>query len=550
MALWTALGLGAGATVGTAAAAAVVVIGAVGYFVILPQFDDPEPEVTEVVVQEDNPVPVMEDPPAAPELEATDDAPTVDDSTPAPEVAEVEEPTDEPAPTVPSFDVARVDAQGSALVAGIADANLDVQVLLDGAVLSETRSGSDGRFVAMFDITPSGEPRTLQLSAVMGEMSILPDQTILVAPFGMPVEVADAEVEPEPAVEPVEVAEAEVGAGPQAELPAVEEPVVEPVVETAEVETEAVVEDTQVAETVVEVAPEPAPEPEPVAEPEPAPEPDLPNVTVVAQAPSAPQLLIASSEGVRVLQSAPAPVTQTQSASAPRVNVTIDTISYDAEGAVEIAGRGQGGGFARIYLDNMVRETVAVGTQGTWSARMPDIEPGIYTMRIDELDAAGNVTSRFETPFKREDPEILAAAQAALQPQESIAQGSNNSVVEPETVEITEAPVALEPSPNTEPTQSEAVVVAETEDAPLVVPEVTPAETQVAVSAPQAPEPATRPTVSVITVQPGFTLWQIARDMMGEGEMYVQVYEANREQIRDPDLIYPGQVFTMPASDQ
>ena len=29
--------------------------------------------------------------------------------------------------------------------------------------------------------------------------------------------------------------------------------------------------------------------------------------------------------------------------------------------------------------------------------------------------------------------------------------------------------------------------------------------------------------------------------------MYVQVYEANKDRIRDPDLIYPGQVFTIPA---
>jgi len=48
-------------------------------------------------------------------------------------------------------------------------------------------------------------------------------------------------------------------------------------------------------------------------------------------------------------------------------------------------------------------------------------------------------------------------------------------------------------------------------------------------------------------VQPGFTLWGIARDSFGDGVLYVQVYEANRDKIRDPDLIYPGQVFTIPG---
>ncbi len=52
-----------------------------------------------------------------------------------------------------------------------------------------------------------------------------------------------------------------------------------------------------------------------------------------------------------------------------------------------------------------------------------------------------------------------------------------------------------------------------------------------------------------ITVQPGFTLWRIARESYGQGVMYVRVYEANRNQIRDPDLIYPGQVFTVPGNE-
>ncbi len=52
-----------------------------------------------------------------------------------------------------------------------------------------------------------------------------------------------------------------------------------------------------------------------------------------------------------------------------------------------------------------------------------------------------------------------------------------------------------------------------------------------------------------VTVQPGFTLWGIAEGQLGDGIRYVQVFEANKDKIRDPDLIYPGQVFTIPAAD-
>ncbi len=52
--------------------------------------------------------------------------------------------------------------------------------------------------------------------------------------------------------------------------------------------------------------------------------------------------------------------------------------------------------------------------------------------------------------------------------------------------------------------------------------------------------------VSLITVQPGNTLWGIADAKYGEGFSYVRVFEANIDRIRDPDLIYPGQIFTVP----
>ena len=44
--------------------------------------------------------------------------------------------------------------------------------------------------------------------------------------------------------------------------------------------------------------------------------------------------------------------------------------------------------------------------------------------------------------------------------------------------------------------------------------------------------------------------WGIASKSYGDGILYVRVYEANKDQIRNPDLIYPGQVFTVPAPSE
>nr|WP_247878520.1 LysM peptidoglycan-binding domain-containing protein [Niveispirillum sp. SYP-B3756] len=49
-----------------------------------------------------------------------------------------------------------------------------------------------------------------------------------------------------------------------------------------------------------------------------------------------------------------------------------------------------------------------------------------------------------------------------------------------------------------------------------------------------------------VVVVPGNNLWTIARRSYGEGPRYTMIFEANQGQIRDPDLIYPGQIFMMP----
>ncbi len=49
-----------------------------------------------------------------------------------------------------------------------------------------------------------------------------------------------------------------------------------------------------------------------------------------------------------------------------------------------------------------------------------------------------------------------------------------------------------------------------------------------------------------VIVQPGNNLWVISRTVYGKGAQYTVIYQANADQIRDPDLIYPGQIFRLP----
>ena len=49
-----------------------------------------------------------------------------------------------------------------------------------------------------------------------------------------------------------------------------------------------------------------------------------------------------------------------------------------------------------------------------------------------------------------------------------------------------------------------------------------------------------------VVVQPGNSLWLIARRELGGGIRYSVIYAANKHQIKDPDLIYPGQILAVP----
>lgn len=57
------------------------------------------------------------------------------------------------------------------------------------------------------------------------------------------------------------------------------------------------------------------------------------------------------------------------------------------------------------------------------------------------------------------------------------------------------------------------------------------------------------PDQSLVIIQPGNNLWRIASRVYGDGLRYTDIFQANADQIRDPDLIYPGQVFGLPKTN-
>jgi nucleoid-associated protein YgaU len=228
----------------------------------------------------------------------------------------------------------------------------------------------------------------------------MPEITSEPAVEAMPVtpqvpEAAVAVVESAPPAPEVEVA-------PEPEVAAVGE-VVESVPDP-EVKPEA----EPVAEVAEPVA-EPMPEPEAVAAP--APAPDVPEPAAAAvDAPVEETAAAESGEavappriaGTAIVRADGVEVTTTEPPR-PR-QVSLASISYADDGEVMLAGLGTAGARLRAYVDDGFAEEGTVGTDGRWSLELGDVDVGIYQLRIDQIDGAGKVASRVETPFQRDLP--------------------------------------------------------------------------------------------------------------------------------------------------
>lgn len=493
---------------------------------------------------------------------------------------------DAPPVPAPAFDVVRVAEDGGALVAGSAAPGALVILQVDDVPVAETTADEAGQFVAIFALAPSDAVQILTLEAVLDEgqrvlsedrVVLTPRPEMLAALFDAAPEAAADGMAPPPeiAAEALETGHTEaVVALVASELPA-----------DAEAPLPQVTADLPPAAPAAE-APEPvaqeaasAPLPEAARSPQAAPEPEVQTALPVPAPPppgdTAPTLqarageqgheaaLAALSPEAPVTEGAatpvvvagpPAPAGSSADAplaevaieaeaeaealvprafvlrgsgevalidSAPQVmdNIVIDTISYSDAGDVQISGRAataDTGARVQVYLDNRPIAQALAGN-GDWTSDLPAVDPGVYTLRVDQLDAGGQVVSRFETPFQREDPEMVRAARAEVAQTASdaaAAEGDEGTQALAGTAETTQAP---EPGALTQ--SAEVLAGAPADEAP---------------------------SVALITVQPGHSLWRISQGYYGEGNRYLVIYNANRSQIRNPDLIYPGQIFTLP----
>ena len=236
-----------------------------------------------------------------------------------------------------------------------------------------------------------------------------------------------------------------------------------------------------------------------------------------------------------------------------------------------MAGTSEPGRIVRVYANEIVLGETKASAGGRFLIEAErDLPVGNYIIRADVLDADGvKVIARAAVPFEREPGEIDRRRCAARRGSRSgracsAAARSAGEPRRPSRLRQSLPPPAAEPaqSAETPPAVARAAEPPAAEPAAPAQPNrrsppkrrlpsrrpsrLRPGSEVAAAPPPEATAPKLQKVQGAVIIRRGDSLWRISRRVYGRGVRYSTIYLANQEQIRDPDRIWPGQVFRVP----
>ena len=189
--------------------------------------------------------------------------------------------------------------------------------------------------------------------------------------------------------------------------------------------------------------------------------------------------------------------------------VIAEAVEIESGGKFHASGRARPGGTVRLYLNEAFIASATAAADGRFAFTINEgISPGNYRVRLDEVDPkSGAVHARAEVPFNVTANDITGSSATA-----------RAAAAKPPVIAAVEQPQLA----------AAGTKVLSDEGSPTVV---------------------VVPKILTTKVSRGDSLWRISQLNYGLGTRYATIYKANREQIRNPNLIYPGQVFVIPNRD-
>jgi nucleoid-associated protein YgaU len=186
--------------------------------------------------------------------------------------------------------------------------------------------------------------------------------------------------------------------------------------------------------------------------------------------------------------------------------VVVEAVEIEPGGKFHVSGQARAGAALRLYLNDSFITSVTAAADGRFSVTINEgVAPGSYRVRVDEASSSGSVRARAEVPFNVPDTMVTASV-----PAQATASKRSESAA-PQQPQLAAAGAIVLPDGGS---PSSTVVV---------------------------------PKITTTTVSRGDSLWRLSQLSYGAGTRYAVIYKANREQIRNPNLIYPGQVLVLPA---
>jgi nucleoid-associated protein YgaU len=158
------------------------------------------------------------------------------------------------------------------------------------------------------------------------------------------------------------------------------------------------------------------------------------------------------------------------------------------KGKVFVAGESEPGAQVRVYVGEEFVGEAQAGTEGRWLVEAEKTIPaGNVEVRADKVENTdGKVEARAQVVFTKGENDV------AMIPVRLVAEGSGSKGAS--------ATVGIGELPN-------------------------------------------------VIIRRGDNLWTISRRLYGKGTRYTTIYQANSQQIQNPDMIFPGQVFMLPVAD-
>lgn len=186
--------------------------------------------------------------------------------------------------------------------------------------------------------------------------------------------------------------------------------------------------------------------------------------------------------------------------------VVVETVETEPGGKLHVSGHARPGAAARLYLNDSFVSSVIAGADGRFAVTINEgVVPGSYRVRLDEVESnSGTVHARAEVPFTVSDTLVTASVPT---------QATASRRLETATAQQPQLAAAASTVPPDGGSPSAVVV----------------------------------PSIATTTISRGDSLWRLSRVTYGAGTRYAVIYRANRDQIRNPNRIYPGQIFVLPT---